>query len=610
MALFFFTGGLYEIEPYYSSLLLLFILTILTVLYRIIRQERWHWSATCLAVIPLLYLPFFHQLESTNDTWVQFIRMAAYASFFFLLLTANQKVANNQMLPNSFTSFSYVILVSTYIGIAGFFSISHFWLILSEDISGLGMRLGSFLQYPNAFAILCVALFLFHGLQVVQQTSPKWRFIHLAPLLPYLLLILLTESRGALLVLLLAVLLSIFMLQQKDQSLFLISMLASGLLAIVLYRFSWLLNSYPAVYILITVITGSVFSVVMGRWGNFNFHWKSQLLMPLGATVLFAAVILDILFQGLLFKLLPTVLQSRLAMGSGTLEDRFLYISDAWRASDQFLWFGAGGNAWKSFMYQVQTSPYISHEVHSSIMGSWMEVGLIGLLIIGVLFISALYQMFRLRSLHVIPFLAIIVHSFFDFTLSYGLLVFVLFYFFVLAVGEPTTKKGSTINNKKFLTYGSTGLLLIVMTIGSIYAFRFQQAEQAYVNGEVNQALRWNPYKMEYNLALKGSITDLERGLQYEPHHAYAIYQLASLYREDGNTQKTLVLYRQAVKLDSFDAYKHEGYIEYLLEIGEIEQAKKAYAEYKKLGSRPFPTNNQRNFHLTDKTIQMMEEIQ
>ena len=75
-------------------------------------------------------------------------------------------------------------------------------------------------------------------------------------------------------------------------------------------------------------------------------------------------------------------------MGSATLYDRFIYMKDGLVAFQSHLFFGAGGEAWRYKMYEVQSAPYVVQDMHSFYLQHLLEVGVIGLLIMiaGIIF--------------------------------------------------------------------------------------------------------------------------------------------------------------------------------------------------------------------------------
>lgn len=614
-----FLFGLYDVSNWLPYLLVLVFLSLIVWIYTVlIRKGKVHSSYLVLCIFPVLYImSLLGGVESVEGTVLQFLEWSIYPCILFLFLVG--KGNNQRGLDVPFVILSYVLLVSTYLVILSVIPFSSFWLVLNQGISGIGTRLAGFFQYPNAFGIVITSLLLCHLLFTVQESRIHWRMLHGFPIIPYGALLLLTESRGAFLCFLVCWVIGLWLMKNSEYVKYVVLSVVAG---IFLYVLSWFLpqlaQGNPWVLLLLGAV--SVVFVLMSSW-EMATSIKRPKLIPFFTSLTILLLFLDILFKGLLYRMLPEVLQSRFSMGIGTLLERFLYIEDVWKKADSFWLNGLGGMAWRSLMYQTQSSPYISHELHNSYINIMVEVGIAGIILVLIITGYAIIQMFRNRTAYLPSFLAIVLHSFIDFSFSYSFIVFLLLFYF--AASYNTEKE---IQSKSFQRIGE---VIFVLMIGSsvFLSSRFIQADKFMQKGELDRAVASNPFSMKYRLALSIENEDsmehlISNGLKYEPHHSYAVFQLATLYADHGDSKKAQYAFRESLRLDRFDPYKYEGYIHFLSEqiLKEynrgniklasqwVQEAEHLFIELESLVGK-FPLPNQRNFHMTKSTRETIEKI-
>lgn len=610
----FFHQGFYNVSDWLVPAVFLFSASLIYFIYVWIRNEAWSPFDFVLFTLPLFYgAALLFEVESVDRTIKELIKVTMYGCFYFLLHSIKREKKGSHLLIKGFIALSYTILISTYSVVFQLFSVPHFWLELNRQVSGLGVRLGGFLGYPNAFAIVIVSFLLFHLLQSTQCQTWKSRAIHIFPLIPYAVLLLLTESRGAWIVMSICWMIGIFLLNIKSQVQYLLLSLGTAIgTNFVYFEAGRLIEGSLILVVLIILLSGLL--VWSSQWMDLiSIKWNKLFIFPAVICMIFFLVVLDVIYHGMIYRLLPLPLQSRLTMDAGTLSDRFLYVKDAWNAVEQFFWTGAGGEAWKSLMYQTQTSPYISHELHNFLMDIWVEIGIFGFIAVCVFLFLAVGKMFRSRSLFLPPFLAILFHSMIDFSISYGFIVFLLFYYYVLSPDELNAKV-IDLHLPKLGWFMIKMVILILLTIMIVISCRLAMAETAFQQNDGVRAIELNPYNMNYRLNEavehpETAISLIEGGLPYEPNHSFAIYQLAVLYGKEEKTQKAMNFYERAIELDRYDAYKYEGYLEYLIRIKEINSAERVFRQYEALTETSYETVNQRNFHITDKAKETMRTL-
>lgn len=615
-----FLHGLYDPSEWLPFLVLILLSTLFVWFYvRVIKKEKLNPSYLVLCVFPLLYiLSLLGGVESVEGTLMRFLQWSLYPCFLFLLFVLRGK--KQRTLEPALVIFSYAYVVCTYLYVFKILSYPSFWLGLNEDVSGLGTRLAGFFEYPNALGIVAASLLFFHLMHTVQENRPRWGVIHSFPILSYGLFLLLTESRGAMLSFLICWMIGLWFVKKNHLLRYVYLTLVIGLM---LFAFSWflpLIVEGRMVMLVVIVAASAVYSLLAKQ--RITYTISRPFLIPVITTLFVVALIADLLCKGLFYRVLPDVLQNRLSMGTGTLTERFLYIRDVWTEVDRFVLNGAGGMAWKSLMYQTQSGPYISHELHNGYMNMLVETGILGFVLFLFVVGYAIVYMFRRRSLYFLSFMVIVLHGVMDFSLSYSSIVCLLLFYF--AASYEKENQGRLPNQERI------GSVLFIMMISSalVFSFRFVQADKFAQQGEWVKAIAHNPYRMSYRLELgtinlKEQIEIVEEGLPYEPNHSYAIYQLGKWYAEAGNEKRALRLYTRSLSLDRFDTYKYEGVLHFLVEQSNTAKDKGRNEEAQELGKKAsqvyknmqrlvegHPLANQRNFYITEETKEIMEKLE
>jgi len=551
------------------------IILILLLIYRfLITQESitLPYISIGFLLIALTYLPSLSHAESFEFTLTKMIEWCTYALaliFFHKLILK---------------SISNIIIV-----FSSFFAIAHFFLLyrvfsfpggimsLGEELSGSGIRLAGFLQYPNATATIIGSLMLY-GIQryVVTKESSTWRIPQFTTLLLLGYLFLMTESRGAWLVLAICFIFSLGLVERSKQVLYIYYMSILMVFALISYSLSstfnldWLLGCFILFSALATSKTIEKFNI------KIPIELKSSFLIP----VIFPILLIVVGLATLKIGMLPNALQSRLTTNLSTFSDRFIYMKDGYTAIQDNYLLGAGGEAWRFKMYQVQSAPYIVQDVHNFYLQHWLEVGLIGLLIVVVLLITAVAIIWRGNRLLLPPILMIIIHACFDFTLSYGISIILLAIFIIEGMGE----KGFLKIQKKSIKQIYTTISIVLSMCCLVLATLWIQAESLFNKGQqtqnldlIDQAIEKNPYATRYMIGKYPFSNNIEQVklmetlLIYEPRHALALFQLAESEYKLEQFDNAIKHFEQSLEHDHFDRQKYEKAIGYLKEIENTE---------------------------------------
>ncbi|WNS43312.1 O-antigen ligase family protein [Paenibacillus sp. MMS20-IR301] len=324
-----------------------------------------------------------------------------------------------------------------------------------------GLRLTSVFQYANTYAAFLMA-FLFVALFALIR-SRKWygQLMHGFMLVPLIVSLLLTLSRGGLVLLPVVFILLLLFLKPVQQILWIIQLAVAGVLSLLITnpvtRLGLELNtaftSAAALkgwaYLLGASACASAIALVIQRWlapwlyrklGSAETRRWSGLWIPV-VSVAGVALIAFLLIGTSARNILPANIGTRLEninFRQHSVLERFTFYKDAMKVVKDYPVLGAGGGGWASLYEHYQNNPYVSRQVHNFFLQYLIEVGILGFLVcMGfILFIFYKYIKGYLKRrnddynngfFYLIIALSILVHSLLDFNMSYafmGILVF------------------------------------------------------------------------------------------------------------------------------------------------------------------------------------------
>lgn len=557
-------SGLYNPAHIYLYTILLFPITGFLLLFKLKKKVKvnvpiWLLPLPFLSVMPLLF-----QVESVQGTLDEYLVWCALFAFGILLLQINERAVQ---LPLLLLAINWTTIAGTYLVLLGIISVPQFILSLSKEVSGLGERLGGFLQYPNAFASILGAMILFHLVQAVGEPKKSWAFLHkLLPLFAWP-LFLLTESRGAWLMFIIVWFFTFYVMSKKTHIRYLI---ISGFIFVcgtIVYT-SIILNGTSTINWISLVVVIS-FGVLL--WWVERKKLLTRItdprsihLVPLTLLVGFMFLFSDLYWKGALYHILPSSLQQRLLFNFDTFSERALYWKDALLHWDEFTFTGLGGKAWQILMYRIQTSPYLTSEVHNGYLDIWIEMGLIGLLFVLFLLIKVSVQLFKERTASFSAFLFLLLHGFLEFTFSYPI---ILFYLLILSLCREEKIKQHASKQPVLLI-----LAFIVLTSGSWFSITFARAENAYHHVQsavtikeaaaaVQDAYKLNPWQTQYvRFAVEYQLLSpeeqtiwLNKAIEYEPNHSWLLYHAAKAAEENDEVERAKILYQRSMETNRFE---------------------------------------------------------
>ncbi|SFT02405.1 O-antigen ligase family protein [Paenibacillus sp. BC26] len=549
-----------------------------------------------LLAIALLYaVALIHRPASVLGSFDEALRWTAYTAFAVTLYSWFCSSSDTTVRRHRLKWLSAAIQGSGAFVITGAIAGWMGWVAFPEIImttgdarlSAVGARLSGFMQYPNFLGAVAGAYLLFYLLLLIREKASVSSFIGAAAgVLPAVLVLLLTESRGAWLVTALAWVGGLLLLRSKERVTWLIF---SG----------WALISGGAAYR--AVVHAGLRSGDAGD-GTSKFvqdgatSQETVLLILIGVAALagFTALrwmqargreqLLSRIAWGCwlaglfgMVMLLPSVIQGRLSGGFQTAGARGLFYKDAWLLMKEALFFGRGGDTWRMLFTQVQTAPYVGNEVHSGYIEIALDLGLVGLLVAAVVFFVLLRGVWRSNPIGLLPISVLLLHAAVDFDMSFGYYWLLLLSWVVYYSGEPTGSIKHAILAALPLRQLRTALLVAAaasLTAAAVFSVRFDRAVQyreaavsaarsaAAQTAALRAALELNPYWTRIRLELAALAPPPERavllaaGLRYEPQSVPLLWALGEAAAEQSDVHGAAAYWRLALHYDRYDRDK------------------------------------------------------
>lgn len=433
---------------------------------------------------------------------------ASYASFLIRLMAAllfitayiwSRSKLFAEFLLIVLMGSGYLLVLHGFLNIAGIVQFKDA-ILLSGPIDDLELRLNSVFQYANAYAAYLIALLL-GSLYVIVHTSNKaLRGAIAFMLVPIALSLLLTGSKGGLVVLmggLTALLLCLNLYSQIRVLLLLtVSLAASILLMSPVMQLGVEIGSGTdqagASFIMLLVIGPSLLVTGLSTFSNrlwterlrqrvalldnmrFSRYWLIAIPGLLGVLGVMLYVLIYLSFP----QLIPDYVRNRLG-NITSFSERFLFYKDSLRIFADHPATGIGGGAWGDVILHYKSAPYQSSQAHSFLFQSLSEYGLIGLLcllaLIGYVFITfirrggiaPLSQGTRPGTVFFLIAFTLLLHSLIDFTMTYVYLLLLVFICLgaMLASAAAPRPSGSASSAVTRGWLGFCSLLLIALSL-------------------------------------------------------------------------------------------------------------------------------------------------
>ncbi|MBT2291545.1 O-antigen ligase family protein [Paenibacillus albidus] len=463
-------------KPLYISALLsgLMLLAWVVLYYKKFKlDEQQDLVAAATLLLPLTYaLSLFVAVSHYMAMNMLFIQ-SMYAAVFIIAFYLLKQKQLNVVIQNAVLAISYFIIwfgLLNWLGgskfaasLVGWFSntVRNDKYLDAVMTDSNGLRLTSIFQYANTYAAFGMA-FLFVAVFALIR-SRKWygTLTHGFMLVPIIVSILLTLSRGGLVLLPVVFILLLLFLKPAQQILWIVHLGIGGITSLVIANpittlgtelntaftssaalkgWAYLLGASAVVAVLGWIIQRYAAPWLEQKTGAWSARKLTGLWIPLGSVVMVAIV--AFLFIGTSAKnILPANIGTRLEninFRQHSVLERITFYKDAIKVVKDYPILGTGGGGWASLFEKYENNPYTVLQVHNFFLQYMIEVGIVGfVLFMGfILYIFYKYTRGYLKRdknefengfFYLIIALSILVHSLLDFNMSYafmGILVF------------------------------------------------------------------------------------------------------------------------------------------------------------------------------------------
>ncbi|OAB37726.1 polymerase [Paenibacillus macquariensis subsp. defensor] len=491
-------------------------------------EDQRDWLAVWILLLPITYILALFSAASHSMAINMVIIQSTYAAMFIVGLFLLRDKFANRVIQLAIMAIAYIIVgfgLLNWFGqwkfagkLVAWFSIG----ILNDKYTDAvmsdsnGLRLTSVFQYANTYAAFLMA-FLFAAVFFLIK-SRKWygQVIHGFMLVPIILSILLTLSRGGLVMLPVVFVLLLLFLKPAKQILWVayigIAGMASlaiskkvtdlGLLLNTTYEggaaakgWGYLLITSAIVALLLWVIQKFIVSHLERGLASWSNRKMASLWIPVGSVVVVGLV--AFLFIGTSARnILPDSVSTRLEninFQQHSVLERLTFYKDAVKVVKDYPVLGAGGGAWAVLYEKYQNNPYTSRQAHNFFLQYLVEVGILGFIVFMSFLIFIFYKYIRgyIREneegreshfLYLILTLSILLHSILDFNMSY-VFIGILVYLGLGGMASVMESKPLRFQQLRLRGRGWSALYSIIVGIGAVVilitSIRYVQASNA-----------------------------------------------------------------------------------------------------------------------------------
>lgn len=549
-------------------------------------EDQRDWTALFVLLIPITYIIALISAASQYFASNMVLIQSLYAFMFIMGLYLLQNHKANRMIETTLITVAYVIVLfglfnwlgqgRTVSAIVGWFSgiVVNGQYTQAVWVDANGPRLASVFQYPNTYAAFLMAFFFIAVFGITR--SKKWygQAVHAFMLVPMVLSILLTLSRGGLVFLPVVFVVLLLFLKPAKQILWIVYCVLAGVATLVIAKPVTNLGQQfhlgqindPAkgwFYVLgaslaLAVIVWLIQRYAAPRLESGLSKWAEKKLSTLGLPVVSVVVvgILAWLFLGTNLKhILPGNIGDRLEnlnLQQHSFLERMTFYKDAVKVLKDYPIIGAGGGAWASIFEKYQNNPYSSRQAHSFVMQYLVETGLLGFIIFVAFLIFIFYKYIRgyikageqERDSYFAYFIlvfSILIHSLMDFNMSF---VFISMLVFLGLGGMAAVMDNRPVAKLKLKPGTMRGLYSTVMVLASIVlifvSIRYIGASQDVVKAK-NLFTTSNDFQ-----EIK---TPLDKALSKRGDHPYAVLYMASLLQAVYSQTKDESFYNEELNL-------------------------------------------------------------
>lgn len=532
-------------------------------------------------IVPLFYLISMinaasHQL-AINELYIHVMCMVS-----FLIGAYYSEKLGSTILQYGLVGSGYILVIHGFLN----------WLgnVHYKD-AVLGDRLSGVFQYPNSYATYLTGILI--ACLILTSTSKKWYIIFANGLMlvPIGLSILLTFSRGGLVVLPIVVLIYLLFQSWKNQLFTLLQLILTFVASLSLLNFFtevrtwlkqefvtslsikgwlWLIGASVIISVIVLLVQRFLIVPITAKTLNNKVFHRSNFWIPITLVVVIGFAIILILGKSVVTENLPSSLKTRietLNIENRSIATRAIFIKDSISLAKDYPIIGAGGGAWTSLYDQYKTYPYLSNQTHTVFMQYLVETGFLGLGVVFIILIYIIFYFLRFVSQHresdfslkilIFPIFSasILIHSLIDFDMSFVYLSVLVF--LGLGVMASTAKKYKLFNQslalKNWIHRTYPICLAIVAIVLFVLGLRALNANMYFSKAVTAMTLtqNYNDFEKPINSALK-----------LQPNHPdYALFKvqvLIQLYEQTKNNQYADEIELILQRIQKFEPYNKQ----------------------------------------------------
>lgn len=464
------------------------------------------------------------------------------------------------MVKGQIRPFIFILLLSGYILIM--FTMSE-WLgthfVANTVVYSIGdYRIFSPLLYPNSYAALMIAFFFVTSYLTVTTEHRVYRFFNSFLVIPALLSLILTYSRGGYMIFVALYLLILFVMPFIKQIQYLIMSILAAILTLGIYpsisrigitqQTDFQLGSYLLGW-LILILTSTLFmfiavflvprlnKVLENRLIHRSIRTYARYFIPAISIALVLLTALALTNEHIT-RLLPDPLQNRLGninLRQHSVLERITFYSDGFKIIADYPLTGAGGGAWNALYKQYQSNPYVTKNPHSYFVNQAIETGLLGIVVL-IAFLAFVYIRF-IRNRHTdtgyayrfvffIFTTSILLHSFFDFNMEF--LYISGFVYLGLGIMSSHTAGAVTVQVSKSKLKQQHSILKVVyqcaMCIVAVVIL-FVSSRSIYANKLFNHTIT----ELNQTITADEALMNLNKILDMKPNHPHYLLGMTAL---------------------------------------------------------------------------------
>ncbi|WP_226000464.1 O-antigen ligase family protein [Paenibacillus sp. BJ-4] len=566
-----FNGQMFDFEkPLYWALIIstiLLILGIVTYYKKFKLEDQRDWLAVLVMLLPLTYVLSMISAASHYLAMNMVVVQCIYASLFIITLYALRDRLSNRIIQTTIMTVAYLIIGFGFINwfgqwvlagrLVGWFSSrvfnNHYIDAVMTDSNGI--RLTSVFQYANTYAAFLMA-FLFAAVFCLMK-SKTWygKVTHAFMLVPILVSLFLTLSRGGLVMLPVVFVLLLLFFKPARQILWILHCAIAGVvsLAILSPITNWglqlnqtyngavaakgwglLLGASLVTAVVLWLIQASLGPRLEKGMQGLASRKLSNLWLPVGSVVVIGVVAFLLIGTGLR-SFLPANVETRLEninFQQHSVLERITFYRDASKLIADYPLIGAGGGGWATLYEKYQDYGYTSAQAHNFFMQYLVEVGILGFIIFMAFILYIFYKYIKgyikndeenrdSHFLYLILAMSILLHSLLDFNMSYvfmGILVFIGLGGMAAAMDtQPVKRLAMKPEGFRPIYSIAIGILSIVLLFVGL---RFVQANNA----------AWEAKALESSNSFEQRQAAYNKDLNLRPTHIDSIVGLSRMY--------------------------------------------------------------------------------